>query len=239
MTPFPTPEYVAYYRVSTKKQGESGLGLQAQRTYIEHFYQGKNIIAEFTDVRSGKDIIGRAELQKALALCRQRKAILVVAKVDRLSRDTEQALMIYRELEERLESCDIPNLDKFSLTLFMAIADRERELTSIRTKVALVQKVKRAGQWRRGSEPFRSGLAARSGTEVIRRKARQNPNSRQATALIGHLRAAGKNFTQIAHQLNQDGFRAPKGGAFRPMQVKRLWERLATPELTEVADSCS
>jgi len=218
-------EYVAYYRVSTKKQGDSGLGLEAQRTYIEHFYQGRAIIAEFTDIRSGKDVADRPELQRALALCRQRKATLVVAKVDRLSRNTEQALVLYRELDERLESCDIPNLDKFSLTLFMAIADRERVLTSIRTKVALIQKVKRSGQWRTGSQAFRGGEASQLGTAVIRRKARQNTNSRQATALISRLWDEGQNYTQIAGQLNQDGFRAPRGGPFSAMQVKRLYER--------------
>ena len=219
------PEYVAYYRVSTKKQGESGLGLEAQRTYIEHFYQGKSIIAEFTDVRSGKDALNRPQLQQALLLCRQRKATLVVAKVDRLSRNTEQALQIYRELEERLESCDIPNLDKFSLTLFMAIADRERVLTSIRTKVALLQKVKRSGQWRVGSVAFKSGQASQQGIAVVHQKARQNTNSRQATALISRLRAEGKTFDQIAQQLNQDGFRAPRGGRFSAIQAKRLSDR--------------
>lgn len=224
-------EYVAYYRVSTKKQGDSGLGLEAQRTYIEHFYQGKNIIAEFTDIRSGKEVTDRPELQKALTLCRQRKATLVVAKVDRLSRNTEQALMIYRGLEERLESCDIPNLDKFSLTLFMAIADRERVLTSIRTKVALIQKVKRSGQWRMGSQAFRSGEASQTGTAVIRQKARQNTNSRQATALISRLWAEGHNYTQIAEQLNQDGFRAPRGGRFGAIQVKRLYDRASAGSL--------
>ena len=84
-------------------------------------------------------------MQAAISLCKSRGATLVVAKVDRLSRDTEQALAIYRELDERLESCDIPNLDNFTLKLFMAIADRERKLISIRTKAALVEKVKRSG----------------------------------------------------------------------------------------------
>lgn len=163
-------EYVAYYRVLTKKQGDSGLGLEAQHPYIVHFYKDRTVIAEFTDVRSGKDIKNREQLQVALALCRQRRATLVVAKVDRLSRDTGQALWIYRELEERLESCDIPNLDKFTLTLFMAIADWERELTGIRTSAALAQKVERSGEWREGSELFRSG--SRMGTVVVRQAAR-------------------------------------------------------------------
>jgi DNA invertase Pin-like site-specific DNA recombinase len=223
-------EYVAYYRVSTKRQGDSGLGLEAQRTYINHFYGGRNIIAEFTDVRSGRDIKNREQLLAALALCRQRKATLVVAKVDRLSRDTGQALWIYRELEERLESCDIPNLDKFTLTLFMAIADRERELTSIRTKVALVQKVKQSGEWREGSDSFRSGEASRMGTAVVRQVARRNTNSRQAMAQVRHLLAEGHNYSRIALQLNEHGFRAPRGGKYSAMQVKRLCERLAETE---------
>lgn len=226
MKPSTDQEYVAYYRVSTKRQGDSGLGLEAQHTYIDHFYKDKSIIAEFTDVRSGKNIKNREQLQAAIQLCKQRKATLVVAKVDRLSRDTEQALWIYRELEERLESCDIPNLDKFSLTLFMAIADRERELTSIRTKVALLQKVKRSGQWRTGSNAFRSGQASRQGTAVIRQTARSNTNSRQAMAQIRHLMTDGNSFQEIARRLNADGFRAPRGGEYSAVQVQRLCVRL-------------
>lgn len=226
------PEYVAYYRVSTKKQGDSGLGLEAQRTYIRHYYQSKDFIAEFTDIKSGKDITGRPELQQALALCKQRKAILVIAKVDRLSRDTEQALQIYRELEGRLESCDIPNLDKFTLTLFMAIADRERELISLRTKQALDEKVNRGGQWRKASEPFRTGEASRIANQAVRQKARQNPNSRRASTLIGRLRDEGYTYDEIAHQLNEAGFHAPKGGNFNAMQVSRLLKRLTEPALT-------
>lgn len=219
-------EYVAYYRVSTKRQGDSGLGLEAQHTYIEHYYQDRQIIAEYTDVRSGKNMHNRPQLQAALLLCKQRKATLVIAKVDRLSRDTEQALSIYRELEERLESCDVPNLDKFSLTLFMAIADRERELASIRTRVALIQKVHRVGQWRKGSDAFRSGQASRQGTAAIQQTARQNTNSRQATAHIRHLMTNGSSFQEIARRLNADGFRAPRGGTYSAVQVQRLCTRL-------------
>lgn len=223
-------EYVAYYRVSTKRQGDSGLGLEAQHTYINHYYQDRQIIAEFTDVRSGKNMYNRPQLQAALQLCKQRKATLIIAKVDRLSRDTEQALLIYRELEERLESCDIPNLDKFSLTLFMAIADRERELASIRTRAALIQKVHRVGQWRKGSAAFRSGQASRQGTAIIQQTARHNTNSRQASAHIRHLMAEGNSFQEIARRLNADGFRAPRGGMYAAVQVQRLWLRLMTSQ---------
>ncbi len=227
-------EYVAYYRVSTFKQGDSGLGIEAQHTYINHFYKGRKIIAEFTDICSGKDTKDRKQLQAALILCKKRAATLIVAKVDRLSRNTEQALQIYRELDERLESCDIPNLDKFTLTLFMAIADRERKLISIRTKEALIQKVKRNGEWRVGSLPFRNGHASRLGTATVQKIARQNINSRQAMAQIRHLIANGDNYTQIARQLNQDGFRAPRGGQYSAMQVKRLCDRIDELVLPQV-----
>jgi DNA invertase Pin-like site-specific DNA recombinase len=218
-------EYVTYFRVSTKRQGDSGLGLQAQRAYIEHFYHEKSIIAEFTDVQSGKDVLNRPELRKALAICKERRAILVVSKIDRLSRNTEQALVIYRELEGRLESCDIPNLDKFTLTLFMAIADRERELIGIRTKGALIEKVKRSGQWRTGSQAFATGDAARLGHVTIKAAAAENRNSRPASAMIQQLRKEGLNWSEIARQLNQSGFHTPKGRSYQAIQVQRLHRR--------------
>lgn len=225
MSNAPSPAYVIYYRVSTKRQGDSGLGLQAQRVYIDHFYNGKPIIAEFTDIQSGKDIDNRPELQKALALCKQKSAVLVVAKIDRLSRNTEQALAIYRQLQGRLESCDIPNLDKFTLTLFMAIADRERELIGIRTKEALREKVKSRGQWRTGSDAFRTGEAARLGHATIKRKAAGNDNSRPASAMIQQLAEQGCNWSEIARQLNAAGFKTPKGHAYQAVQVQRLYKR--------------
>ena len=222
----PPPHYVIYYRVSTKRQGDSGLGLEAQRAYIEHYYQDKPIIGEFTDVQSGKDVFNRPELTKALALCKDQSAILVVAKIDRLSRNTEQALAIYRELTGRLESCDIPNLDKFTLTLFMAIAERERELISIRTTGALIQKVKRSGQWRRGSQAFTTGQAARLGHATIKAQAVENGHSRPASAMIKQLVEQGYNWSEIARQLNSGGFKTPKGGSYQAVQVQRLYQRI-------------
>ncbi|MBF9255648.1 recombinase family protein [Pontibacter sp. 172403-2] len=188
---------VVYYRVSTKKQGESGLGLEAQRIYVQHFYSDSNIIAEFTEKVSGK----------------------VVAKIDRLSLNTEQALAIYAQLE----SCDIPNLDKFTLTLFMAIADRERELISVRTKAALDEKRKRVGEWRLPSEAFVRGTASPAGVAAIREKAQANENNRKAAALVRSLRVfQGLTWRQIAEELNRSGFKTSKGSKFQATQATRL-----------------
>ncbi|QCR24507.1 recombinase family protein [Pontibacter sp. SGAir0037] len=217
---------IVYYRVSTKRQGESGLGLEAQRTYVRHFYS-QEPVAEFVETVSGKDITNRPKLQQALALCKQHRATLVVAKIDRLSRNTEQALRIYSELEGRLESCDIPNLDKFTLTLFMAIADRERELISLRTKAALDEKRKRDGEWRLPSAVFMNGEASSIGVVAIQEKAQANINNRKAAALVKSLRIYQKlTWRQIAQELNMGGFRTSRGGEFQATQAMRLYSEV-------------
>ena len=224
-------QYVLYFRVSTKKQGESGLGLEAQRAYIGHFYKDKPILAEFTDIRSGKTIHKRPELQKAIALCKKERATLVVAKIDRLSRNTENALHIYKELGERLESCDIPNLDKFTLTLFMAIADRERVLISIRTQQAVEARRVRVGEWRVGGPNAKKAAAGLRGAQLSKELAEDNENSRRASALISMLRSSGKTLDQIAEQLNLAGFKTPRGFDFSGMQVQRLIKRIEASKL--------
>lgn len=221
--------YVLYFRVSTKKQGESGLGLEAQRAYIDHYYRDKTILAEFTDVRSGKTIHKRPQLQQALALCKKEKATLVVAKIDRLSRNTEQALQIYKELGERLESCDIPNLDKFTLTLFMAIADRERELIGLRTRQALEARRKRVGEWRVSGPNEKKAAASVIGVQLNREMAANNDNNRRAASVARMMHKAGSNYSQIAEHLNGEGFQTARGCRFQATQVMRLLTRKEAP----------
>lgn len=220
---------VVYYRVSTKKQGESGLGLEAQRTYVQHFYP-QEPIAEFTEKVSGKDVANRPQLQQAIELCKKHNATLVVAKIDRLSRNTEQALRIYSELSGRLESCDIPNLDKFTLTLFMAIADRERELIGLRTKAALDEKRKHAGEWRKPSDSFITGAASTLGVAARKEKAYTNENNRRAAALVKAKRESKNEegntptWREIAEELNNSNFRTSKGLRFQATQAMRLYK---------------
>jgi DNA invertase Pin-like site-specific DNA recombinase len=217
-----TNNYVIYYRVSTKKQGESGLGLQAQRTYIYHFISRENIIREFTEIQSGGDFETRLVLQEALQLCKENGYTLAIAKIDRLSRKTEDALYIYNLLKGKLYSCDIPNLDKFTLTLFMAIADRERELISIRTKQALDIKREKIGEWRNSSFTQDSW---RKGQKRIKQKARVNSNNKRATELVVLYKDKGLTLQEIADNLNINGFRTSRGKYFHRTTVKRLWDR--------------
>lgn len=215
-------KYIIYYRVSTKKQGNSGLGLKAQKAYIKHFINDEDVADEFLEVQSGSGLENRKELKAAILICKQKKYILAVAKIDRLSRKTEDALFIYNELEGKLYSCDIPHLDKFTLTLFMAMADRERELISIRTKQALDAKKEIVGEWRNSKI---TKEAWQKGQQIIKQKALRNPNNKRAMELIVLYKDKGLTLQNIAHKLNGNGFRTARGKSFHKTSVKRLWER--------------
>jgi len=215
-------QYVVYYRVSTKKQGDSGLGLKAQRAYILHFLSQEQIACEFTEVQSGGDIVSRKILREAIQFCLKEGYTLAVAKIDRLSRKTEDALHIYNQLQGNLYSCDIPNLDKFTLTLFMAIADRERELIAIRTKQALDAKRAEIGEWRNSTFTEAARL---KGQRRIKQKALHNPNNKRAMELIALYKEKEMTLQQIADKLNANGFCTSRGKQFRRTSVKRLWER--------------
>jgi len=192
-------KYITYYRVSTKKQGESGLGLEAQQAYINHFVSQEQVVKSFVEVESAKSLLNRPKLKEAVQLCKENGYTLAIAKIDRLSRTTEDALKIFSTLKGRLFSCDVPNLDKFTLTLFMAIADRERELISIRTKAALDAKKGRTGEWRVSQL-----------TAADRKKS---------------LRDQKLTFAAIADRLNSEGFKSSRGKEFKPMTVRRLAQK--------------
>ena len=125
-------KFVAWRRVSTKQQGTSGLGLAAQKQIIEYFVQaeGGELVADYSDVYTGKDLEGCTELKKAMARCREEGATLIIAKSDRF-RNTVEALGIYDQMEGNIFFCDLPKTDKFTLTLFFALAERDALLVLI------------------------------------------------------------------------------------------------------------
>lgn len=224
---------VIYKRVSTKGQGESGLGLEAQDAYIQHFVTSNakfEVVKEFTEVASAKsvDCKKRPLLCEALSMCVKSGFTLVVAKIDRLSRTTEHALKIYSDLDGRLISCDVPNLDKFTLTLYMAISDRERELISIRTTQALNAKKARAKaaglpeNWRTGKW---NNEARAKAVQTNKEKAATNENVHRSKNYATLLRQQGKTFAQIAEILNSEGHITANGKAFNKSLVKYLIEK--------------
>ena len=129
--------YVAYYRVSTAKQGRSGLGLDAQREAVRGFLNGSNwsLLAEHTEVESGKRD-DRPELAIALRTCRLTGASLIIARLDRLSRDAAFLLNLEKAGVEFV-AADMPNANRLTVRLMAVIAQEEREMISARTKAAL------------------------------------------------------------------------------------------------------
>jgi DNA invertase Pin-like site-specific DNA recombinase len=230
--------YVAYYRVSkdSHEAGNSkskGLGLGAQRQIVEHYYLG-NIVEEFTETKSAKNITERPVLQEAIRYCIENDAWLCVAKLDRLGRNTIDVLTIVKMLNRRVTFCDIPSegeADEFMITLFAALAARERELISIRTSQALRVKIAKEGKWQGKSEKWMkfkkdmidSGELNRRSAIAKKALAENNENTIRALQVIGTKRAENMSFGAISDLLNEKKFLSPEGKMFYPASVSRLY----------------
>lgn len=212
-------KYIAYYRVSTKKQGKSGLGLEGQRdTIMKHIATtGGELIKEFTEVESGKSRT-RPELMKAVELSAKEKAILIVAKLDRLSRDAEFSLAISNKAHE-IVCCDFPSGNKMVFGILSVIAEYERTLISNRTKQAWEMKKARGYIHPPGiftDEIREKGIRAR------RKKAVSSDRYRQAKAMAMAKAMQGKTLREIASELNHLNFRTAMGRDYQAETVRRL-----------------
>lgn len=217
-------EYIAYLRQSTKKQEVSGLGIEAQREIITNHLRDKKPIAEYIETESGKKS-DRPVLQQALKHCRKTGATLIVAKLDRLSRNVA---FTSRLLESDVEIifCDFPEANRLVLHIIASIAEYEAGLISTRTKQSL--KAKKARGVKLGKpENLIDNLqsAIKKSNETNRRKALENPNNRRAIALLRTLSDKGLSLAKMAETLNAEGFVAPRGGRFKASQVDVLLKR--------------
>jgi DNA invertase Pin-like site-specific DNA recombinase len=213
--------FVAYYRVSTTKQGIHGLGMDAQREAVQSFLNGGSweLVGEFAEVESGKRN-SREELQKALALCRKEKATLVIAKLDRLSRNAAFLLNL-QESGVDFKAVDMPQADRFMVGIMALVAQKERELISERTKAGL------AAAKRRGIR-----LGNPNPEEAVKAclKARQERATAYATKLapvVKRIQKAGvTSLRGIASALNATGWKTPNGKEFQAQSVKDLLNRI-------------
>ena len=211
--------FVAYYRVSTAKQGRSGLGIEAQKAAVESYLNGGDwaLLGSYTEVESGKRD-ARPELSKAMIHCRRTGATLVVAKLDRLSRDVAFLANLMKG-KVPFVACDNPHATPFTIHILAAVAQHEREAISARTKAALAQSTKKLGGWRGG--PPGDPTAAR---EALIEKARAF--AADIGPMVQDLRAEGLSLRQIAASLTADGIRTPRDGTWSPSTVKRLLDPL-------------
>ena len=211
-------KYVPYYRVSTVGQGKSGLGLSAQRDIVQRFLKGEDeLLSEFIEVESGKRA-DRPQLAAAIALAKQQKARLLIAKLDRLSRNVSFIFSL-RNAEVDFVACDIPDANTLTVGIMAVLAQHERELIGQRTKAALAAKKAQGHQL--GMPNITPAITA-LGLQVRKRNARTNQANRQAAELIRLYRLAGLSYQAIAQQLNQMGYRTRRGKEFFPISVQRL-----------------
>ncbi|ACL63266.1 recombinase family protein [Methylobacterium nodulans] len=218
--------FVTYARVSTAKQGRSGLGLEAQREAVARFLDGGRwrVVAEFVEVESGKRA-DRPELAKAIEACRLYGARLVVAKLDRLSRDPG----FLRDLQRSgvdFVAADMPDANKLTVGIMALVAEQEREAISARTKAALAAAKARGtvlGGFRGRTFTEADHAAAAAG-----RKARGDRNAARLMPIIAELRAAGIiSANGIARVLSERGIPTAQGAtAWRPTQVQRVLARV-------------
>lgn len=217
--------YVAYLRQSTMKQQQSGLGIEAQREIIHNFIKNKTLIAEYVETESGKKS-DRPQLMEALTLCRKTNSILIVAKLDRLSRNVA---FTSRLLESDVEIifCDFPQANRLILHIISSIAEYEANLISQRTRQSLQAKKNRGVKLGMASNLMsKHRQAIENSCKTNRAKAENNPNNRRAIALLRTLIPQNLSLTEMTALLNEQGFVAPNGGKFQITQVKRLIDRI-------------
>lgn len=214
-------KYIAYYRVSTKQQG---LGLDAQKSIVTNYVQLHDgvIIEEYFEKESGKETINRPELQNALLAHREKDAILIVAKVDRLSRDVADVFHLVKSKQNRIEVVDVDASDTMMLGIFSTLAMKERELISSRTRDAL-QALKEQGT-KLGSPIASETIRTYQhlGVEQVRTNANNNENNKKSFAAIRFMEGT---LTAKADYLNENGFQTPRGCKWSATQVRRLIAR--------------
>ena len=220
--------FVAYLRQSTMKQQVSGLGVEAQREIIKNHLKDNPLITEFVETESGKKS-NRPKLMEALALCRKTNSVLIVAKLDRLSRNVAFTSKLL-ESDVEIVFCDFPQANRLILHIISSIAEYEANLISQRTKQSLQAKKARGiklGKSENLMNRFQQAISNSSKTNKA--KAESNPNNMRAIALLRSLVLQGKSLSEMTNLLNEQGFVTSKGCKFQIVQVKRL---LTKAELT-------
>ena len=211
------------------KQQLSGLGVEAQREIIHNHVKNKQILAEYIETESGKKS-NRPQLLTALAMCRKTNSILIVAKLDRLSRNVAFTSKLL-ESDVEIIFCDFPQANRLILHIISSIAEYEAGLISQRTKQSLQAKKARGiklGKSDNLMNKFEQAICNSSRTNKA--KADNNPNNMRAIALLRSLSMQGKSLSEMTDLLNKQGFVTSKGCQFQITQVKRLLVRSGLSE---------
>jgi DNA invertase Pin-like site-specific DNA recombinase len=270
--------YIAYYRVSTKEQGDSGLGLESQKQIVERFIESEKkrttsldfpngrpmcLLAEYTDIESGKST-ERQGLNNAIEHCRaimnkissesksfgrNGDVVLIIAKLDRLSRNLS-FISTLMESNVKFVCCDMPTADNTTIHIFGALAQREAEMISIRTKNALTIKKQQIeqnggftdcyGEWRTGlgNPQNLTDEARKKGAQKNKELSLNNPDNLRLYSFANMLRneikgngkSGGLTFAKIADRMNKNGFRTSEGSLLTGGIIFRLLKNFQVTE---------
>ena len=220
--------YVCYYRVSTKGQGKSGLGLGDQVSIVNRYLrEGDQIILEFTEIESGKKS-DRPKLRDAILACQKNQAKLLIAKLDRLSRNVA-FVMTLRDTGVNFVACDLPDANTLSVGMMVTFAQYEAERTSERTKAALSQK--KLQGFKLGKPENLTLNAIRAGQQIRTLNALTHKANVQATELALLYRSKHMTYAQIAEKLNETHYLTRRHKQFDGKAIYRLIKRYENTEL--------
>jgi DNA invertase Pin-like site-specific DNA recombinase len=226
-------KFVTYLRVSTERQGQSGLGLEAQRAAVAAHVLGRGeVVAEFVEVESGKRA-NRPQLARALAEANRTEAVLLIAKLDRLARNVA---FIANLLESGVEvtAADMPEANRFVLHIMAAVAEQEGRAISERTKAALAAAKARGVKlgWSIPERASEQRQAAKKGAAV--NKALALIHAENVFPIVKQIRTGGASLRQIAAKLNTQGIKTARGGKWHATTVRNILAAQST--VVPVAD---
>jgi DNA invertase Pin-like site-specific DNA recombinase len=211
-------KFVAYFRVSTDRQGRSGLGLEAQRSTVTGYVAGRGeVLGEFTEVESGRKV-DRPQLQAALDMAARLRATLVIARLDRLARNVA---FIANLMDSRVDfvACDMPEANRLTLHILAAVAEHEREMISARTKAALA--AAKARGTRLGNPDGQ--LARKAAAACLIAKA--DRFAATVLPMVTGLASQGLGLREIARHLNERGIKTSRGREWQATTVRNLLAR--------------
>lgn len=223
-------KYYGYIRVSTEMQEETRNGLEDQEFMIHNFYPDIEII---TEIQSGKTIENRPKLDALIKKCIKEKASIVVSKVDRLARDTEEGLMMMRLMDNRIRFLDLPDEgsgNELMLTMYFAFATHERKLIAIRTKAALARKRARGEPMGTNLPQCKNNLSKIeykiAGANAMKQKSKDNPENKKSYEFALSLKSQGLTLDSICEKLNTS-HSTSTGNKWSKGSLSKLFKRYA------------
>lgn len=220
-------KYIAYLRVSTKEQGRSGLGLEAQKRdinlFISNYASEGDLLETYTDIVSGSNS-SRQALTEAITRAKQLNATLIVSKLDRLSRKVSFVAALMEDKTLKLKVASMPNADKFQLHIYAALAEQERDFISMRTKAALREKKEQGA--------ILGGLRDKTNARNKRKVEEANKRAIRLSPLLSPMIEARLSYREMAKRLNQIGLKTERDKQYSAQTVRNYIKRCQS--LTEM-----